>query len=105
MIFLKNLLSETIINKYSRTPPLILGAIWPDGEIKAIVGKDDASTHPANWKSANTWRYVPDIKYLNFWQEPSNKEKDIVKDYLKQKGYSVEYINIYTIKPFKEEQT
>jgi len=45
------------------------------------------------------------MKYLNFWQEPSDKEKDIVKDYLSQNGYSVEYVNIYTVKPFKEEQT
>ena len=105
MILLKKILIDSIINKYSKTPPLILGAIWPDGKIKAIAGTDDNSKHPPIWKNANTWRYVPDMKYLNFWQEPSDKEKDIVKDYLSQNGYSVEYVNIYTVKPFKEEQT
>jgi putative nucleotidyltransferase with HDIG domain len=84
-------------------PPVILGAISSYGEIKAVAGMDDNSKHPPEWRSYDKWRYVPDIEYLNFWETPSDKEKELVKDYLESRGYPVKYFNVYTAKPIEEE--
>lgn len=80
--------SDTIYEA-SSISPLLLGAIWPDGEIKIIKGEDEHSRHPFNWSACNKFRYMPDIKYLFWWERPSDRESELVKDKLSQYGYTV----------------
>jgi len=107
MIKLKLLLIPEIFEnkpvKEVINPAVILGAIWPDGEIRSINGMSDAAKHPIVWLSCNRWRYVPELKYLTWWEEPSNKEVELVKYYLESKGYVVDYCAVLTRNPFKGE--
>lgn len=73
----------------SLVPSVLLGAIWPDEEIKVIRGEDENARHPFNWSACNKWRYVPEIKYLTWWERPSDREKELVKGYLEDKGFPV----------------
>lgn len=77
-------------------PAVILGAIWPDGEIKAKPGMSDDARHPTAWSACNKWRYVPDIEYLNFYESPTDEERMLVKDFLERHGYTIKYLNVYT---------
>lgn len=80
--------SDTIYEA-SSISPILLGAIWPDEEIKIIKGEDEHSRHPFNWSACNKFRYIPDIKYLFWWERPSDRESELVKDKLSQYGYTV----------------
>lgn len=96
---LKNVgLNETIY-----PPPVVLGGIWEDGDIKAVAGENDLSRHPSGWVSCNKWRYVPEIEYLNFWEDPTDTERMMVRDFLERKGYKVSYVNVLTYNSLKKE--
>ena len=96
MIKLKSLIRENNIPA-PEEPPVILGAIWPDGELKALRGETEVSRHPREWLSCNKWRYVPEIHYLNWYEEPTPMEKEIVIDYLTTHGFNVKYSKVYSM--------
>ena len=104
MIKLKQLLSESTLARLRENsdPAVVLGILEPDGNIKAINGKGDLSRHPWNWLTGNKWRYVPDMEFLNWYEDPSEDDSNIVKDYLKNRGFVVRYVSCYTQKPIKE---
>lgn len=74
---------------------VVLGTVFPNGDVRAVAGDSDVARHPADW-SGNRWRYVPDIEMLNFWEEPSEKENVAVRKYLQQHGLEVKLFNVYT---------
>ena len=106
MIKLKQLLSESTLTrlgeKLGSSPEVILGMLEPDGNVKAIDGRDELAKHPWNWLTGNKWRYVPDMEFLNWYEDPSDDDSKIVKDYLKKRGFVVRYVSCYTQKPIKE---
>lgn len=79
-------------------PPVILGAIWPDEEIKAIKGVNDDSRHPFEWSACKKWRYVPEIHYLTWWERPTPIEKELVQTYLGSKGFKVKRSVVLTLR-------
>lgn len=79
-------------------PPVILGAIWPDEEIKAIKGVNDDSRHPFEWSACKKWRYVPEIHYLTWWERPTSIEKELVQTYLDSKGFKVKRSAVLTLR-------
>ena len=86
---LKNIgLTEARLNEVEM-PAVLLGAIWPDEEIKVVRGEDENARHPFNWSACNKWRYVPEIHYLTWWSTPSSNESMLVKDYLEAHGFPV----------------
>jgi hypothetical protein len=87
---------DEIVAESNATPAVILGAILPDGEIKAKSAMSDTARHPFEWSACNKWRYVPDMQFLNFWEEPSSTDQLMVKDFLERHGYAVQYVNVYT---------
>ena len=71
------------------TEPFILGAIDTWGDIHAKVVRDDTARHPEEWRRYKTWRFVPEIGLLMWWEPPDNGEKLTVEDWLERKGYEV----------------
>lgn len=84
MIKLKSLIIES-----RNLPAVLLGAIWPDEEIRMVRGMTDNARHPFNWSACIKWRYVPDMEYLTWWTSPSPIENTLVRHYLDGHGFPV----------------
>lgn len=102
IIRLKSLLPRHILKENEDTNFLILGTIWPNDDIKAFKTKNLDSHHPFDWLSGNKWRYVPEIKTLSWWEEPTPVQLDMVKDWLDRRGYKVEH-SMVRLREEKEE--
>lgn len=73
----------------SHTDPFLLGYINAWGDVEAKVVSDDNAKHPEEWRRYKTWRYVPDIGLLMWWENPDEGEKMTVEDWLDRKGYEI----------------
>jgi poly(A) polymerase len=75
----------------AKTDPCILGAINGWGDVYGKTVTDDNARHPNEWKTHGykTWRFVPDIGLLMWWETPDDGEKASVEDWLERKGYEV----------------
>ena len=69
--------------------PFILGAINAWGDVFTQTARDDQAQHPYEWKAYKTWRFVPDIGLLMWWESPDEGETLTVEDWLERKGYEV----------------
>lgn len=101
IIKLKDLLPKYILKENDESSFLILGAIWPNDDIKAFKTKNLDSHHPFDWLSCNKWRYVPEMKLISWWEDPTPVQLDMVKDWLDSRGYPVEN-SVLRIKEQKE---
>ncbi len=78
--------------KSSNDDCVLLGANWADGKISYVVSHDSYGRHPASMiRADNRWRFVPEINYLAWWVKPSEEEKELVANYLSDKGYEVKH--------------
>jgi len=73
----------------AHTDPFILGAIDAWGDVFYKIAYDDQAQHPQEWRAYKTWRYIPDIGLLMWWETPDEGEKMTVEDWLERKGYEV----------------
>jgi poly(A) polymerase len=72
-----------------QTDPFILGAINAWGDIFSKTVRDDDSQHPQEWRAYKTWRFIPDMGLLMWWETPDDGEKLTVEDWLERKGYEI----------------
>lgn len=59
------------------------------GDVFAKTAHGNEVQHPHEWRAYKTWRYVPDIGLLMWWETPDEGEKMTVEDWLERKGYEV----------------
>jgi hypothetical protein len=86
--------------KEAVSEPFVLGYIgrksFNNEKIEAKVVTDDDEKHPPEWtESGLTWRFVPEINMLTFWEAPSKNELQLVKNWLSKKNYHVNCMHIY----------
>jgi tRNA nucleotidyltransferase/poly(A) polymerase len=86
---------HSAVNETTEAPAVVLGAITQDHDVMAKNGYDDYARHPAEWNRHKRWRYVPELKMLNWWEQPTADEKMLVNDYLTSKGYDVKLNSVY----------
>ncbi len=87
-----------VVTEARRDPEVILGAIWPNEDIRANMEYTDDARHPASWSACKRWRYVPEIHYLTWWELPTPMELDMVKDYLEVRHYPVKKSVVLTMR-------
>ena len=97
MILLKKLLWEIF-----DAPAVVLGAVKPDHDVVAVTSNDDYGRHPQEWVIYLKWRYVPDLQTIYWWEPPEEIDKELAKDYLTKRGFSVRKSVLLTAKPVKE---
>ena len=73
----------------SSTDPFILGAINAWGDVFSKKAKDTEDQHPHEWRGYKTWRYIPEIGLLMWWETPDESETMTVEDWLERKGYEI----------------
>ena len=86
--------------KESLSTPFLLGYIgrrsFNDGKIEVKIVDDDDAKHPIEWRESGlTWRFVPEIKMLTFWEKPSKNELIAVKNWLETNKYDIKKIFVY----------
>jgi len=88
-----------------KTTGFILGAIDAWGDVFGRMVYDDDSKHPYEWRSYKRWRYIPEIGLLHWWETPDESEKEIVEEWLENKGYEIKLRVTMggNLKPWKEE--
>ena len=96
--------------KEEQTEPFLLGYIgrkdFNNEKIEAKVVDDDNARHPREWAETGlTWRFVPEIGMLTFWEPPSKTELELVKSWLTQQKYKISktiiYGQSYKVKKYK----
>lgn len=80
--------------------PFLLGYIgrkeFNNGKIEVKIVTDDYARHPQEWtESGLTWRFVPEVNMLTFWEKPSKEELLAVYDWLEKNKYDVKRTHIY----------
>lgn len=86
--------------KEAASEPFLLGYIgrksFNNEKIEIKVVTDDSARHPTEWsESGLTWRFVPEVNMLTFWEKPSKQELALVKDWLSKNKYKVDRTFIY----------
>lgn len=86
--------------KEAASEPFLLGYIgrkaFNNEKIEVKIVTDDDARHPMEWsESGLTWRFVPEVNMLTFWEKPSKQELALVKDWLSKNNYKVNRIFIY----------
>lgn len=84
----------------SATEPFLLGYIgrkdFNNEKIEVKIVHDDEARHPHEWtESGLTWRFVPEVGMLTFWEQPSKKELELVKTWLDHNKYKITKTFIY----------
>jgi len=73
----------------THTDPYILGYINAWGDVEAKTVHDGQVQHPSEWRTYKTWKYIPDIGLLMWWETPDEGEQMSVEDWLDKRGYEV----------------
>ncbi len=81
--------------------PFVLGSVgrksYNLGQIETIIATDDDARHPqAMAESGITWRYVPELQRLTFWEPPTDEEVEKVKEWLKKNNYILKRVAVST---------
>jgi poly(A) polymerase len=88
--------------KESPTEPFILGAITAWGDVLVKTVRDDDARHPEEWRRYKTWRFVPEIGLLMWWEPPDEGEKLTVEDWLDRRGYEIKLRQVLSSGIYKE---
>lgn len=80
----------------SRCPEFYLGYVgrkeFNKGEVAVKMVDDDDARHPEEWtKTGITWRFVPEINMLTFWETPSKDELIAAKEWIHKQGYKIKH--------------
>ena len=81
---------------------IVLGNVTPDLEINKVVAAtaEDSGNHPAGCRMPWRYRTRKDVNnYVFWWLDPSEKQKDVVRDFLVKKyraPYDLKHRNLYT---------
>lgn len=60
------------------------------GKIEVKQVEDDDARHPAEWsQSGITWKFVPEVNMLTFWEDPTKEELIAVKEWIENRGYKI----------------
>jgi hypothetical protein len=83
----------------TKTTPFVLGYVRrkdPVGVLDARITDDDDDKHAHEWsESGITWRYIPELSLLTFWEKPTKEELMQVKDWLEKNHYKIKTVRIY----------
>ena len=90
---------KQLTESFDKDTVVVLGTVFPDGEVRAMAGHSDTARHPHEW-GGNRWRYVPDLEMLNWWGDPSSKEDASVREFLKKNGLHVKMTSVFTVRPW-----
>ena len=86
--------------KEAVSEPFLLGYIgrksFNNEKIEVKIVTDDDEKHPHEWSvSGLTWRFVPEVNMLTFWETPSKNELRLVKNWLSKNNYNIKRIFVY----------
>jgi poly(A) polymerase len=88
--------------KEGTTEPFILGAINAWGDVMSKTVRDDDARHPEEWRRYKTWRFIPEIGLLMWWEPPDDGEKLTVEDWLERRGYEINLRSVMGQKKWKD---
>jgi len=81
------------INETDDTDPFILGYIRrmdPVGVIDYKITNNDNDRHPKEWTETGlTWKFIPEIGLLTFWEPPEKSEIIAIKDWMDKHHYKI----------------